>query len=120
MVFFSLSLLLNVTGVSVHEVLEMRPGTVVRILGGAEGKILKYYDNWRFVYEIESRLRELKRAVPAEPAMPESEPPKPLRRTDDRTSMPRQVRPPRWFEDFGFSASAAAPVDSQAHDRRSL
>jgi hypothetical protein len=35
----------------------------------AQIKVVKYYDNIRFVYEIESRLRELRRATaPVEPA----------------------------------------------------
>jgi hypothetical protein len=35
------------------------------------GRIVKYYDNIRFVYEVESRVRELKRV--AEPARQEPE-----------------------------------------------
>jgi len=48
---------------------DLRPSALRRTYYETTGRIVKYYDNIRFVYEIESRLREFKRATtPAQPA----------------------------------------------------
>ena len=40
---------------------DMRPSTIKRNYYETSGRVVKYYDNIRFVYEIESRVREFKR-----------------------------------------------------------
>jgi hypothetical protein len=70
MIFFSFSLALNAAGVKPSDVakVDLRPSAVRHAYNDAQIKVVKYYDNIRFVYEIESKLRELKRAnTPAEP-----------------------------------------------------
>ena len=48
--------------------INLRPSAVRHAYNEAQIKVVHYYDNIRFVYEIESKLRELKRAnTPAEP-----------------------------------------------------
>ena len=39
----------------------------------AQGRVVKYYENIRFVYEIESRVQELKRATTPEESTPPAE-----------------------------------------------
>jgi hypothetical protein len=71
MIFFSFSLGLSAMGVKATDVakVDLRPSAVRHAYNDAQIKVVKYYDNIRFVYEIESKLRELKRAnTPAEPA----------------------------------------------------
>jgi hypothetical protein len=71
MIFFSLSLGLNAAGVKAADVarIDLRPTALRHAYNDAQIKVVKYYDNIRFVYEIESKVRELKRATtPAEPA----------------------------------------------------
>ncbi len=71
MIFFSFSLALNAAGVKASDVAKvgLRPSALRHAYIDAQIKVVKYYDNIRFVYDIESRLRELKRAnAPAEPA----------------------------------------------------
>ncbi|MBA3914280.1 MAG: zf-HC2 domain-containing protein [Acidobacteriales bacterium] len=71
MAFFSLSMALNVAGVKFADVrhVDLRPSTIRRNYYETSGRVVKYYENIRFVYEIESRVREFKRATtPAEPA----------------------------------------------------
>ncbi|MGA2001984.1 MAG: hypothetical protein ABSG70_01300 [Terriglobales bacterium] len=65
MIFFSFSLALNVAGVKASDVarIDLRPAAVRRAYNDAQIKVVKYYDNIRFVYEIESKVRELKRAT---------------------------------------------------------
>jgi hypothetical protein len=71
MIFFSFSLGLSVAGVKPADVskVDLRPTALRHAYTDAQIKVVKYYDNIRFVYEIESRLRELKRAnTPDQPA----------------------------------------------------
>jgi hypothetical protein len=70
MAFFSLSISLSLAGVKLGDLrhVDLRPSAVRRTYYETSGKIVKYYENIRFVYEIESRVREFKRATtPAEP-----------------------------------------------------
>ena len=62
MAFFSLSVLLNVAGIKLADLryVDLRPSTVVRSYYEATGRLVKYYENIRFVYEIESRVQRLK------------------------------------------------------------
>ena len=71
MIFFSFSLGLSAFGVKPADVakVDLRPAALRHAYNDAQIKVVKYYDNIRFVYEIESKVRELKRAnTPAEPA----------------------------------------------------
>ncbi len=70
MAFFSLALTLNlVLGVKVTSLrlADLRPSvigsTLSRQFYGARGQVIHYYQNLRFVYQLESRMRELRRDV---------------------------------------------------------
>jgi hypothetical protein len=70
MAFFSLSISLSLAGVKVSDVrhVDLRPAAIKRTYYETSGRVVKYYENIRFVYEIESRVREFKRVTaPAEP-----------------------------------------------------
>jgi hypothetical protein len=66
MAFFSIALTLNMAGVRLTSLrlADMRPQTVrsymERQLTMASVPIVRYYDHLRFVYEVESRVRELR------------------------------------------------------------
>ncbi len=66
MAFFSIALTLNLTGVRLSSLRlsDLRPAAVraymERQLNTASIPIVRYYDHLRFVYEIESRMRELR------------------------------------------------------------
>ncbi len=71
MAFFSLSISLSLAGVKVSDVrhVDLRPSAIKRTYYETSGRVVKYYENIRFVYEIESRMRELKRVTaPPEPS----------------------------------------------------
>jgi Putative zinc-finger len=71
MAFFSLSISLSLAGVKLGDLrhLDLRPSAIRRTYYETSGKVVKYYQNIRVVYEFESRVREFKRATtPAEPA----------------------------------------------------
>jgi hypothetical protein len=70
MAFFSLSISLSLAGVKVSDVrrVDMRPSAIKRTYYETTGRVVKYYENIRFVYEIESRVREFKRVTaPTQP-----------------------------------------------------
>lgn len=90
MAFFSLSVALSMAGVKLQDIkqLDLRPSAIKRTYYETSGRVVKYYENIRFVYEIESRVRELKRATtPAEPA-PEEQPKD--RRNNNTSGQPEQ------------------------------
>jgi hypothetical protein len=72
MAFFSLSLTLYLTGFRLSSVrlADLRPTAVrsfmERRLNMASTPIIRYYDHLRFVYEVESRMRELRRTTEGE------------------------------------------------------
>jgi len=82
MIFFSFSLALNAVGVKAKDVakIDLRPAAVRHAYNGAQVWVVQHYENIRFVYEIESKLRELKRANP--PAEPLPAEPKEHRKND--------------------------------------
>ena len=65
MAFFSITLILNVAGVTKKDLVTLRPSTLRTTatvkLNEAEGRILKYYENLRIVYEFESLVRDVKK-----------------------------------------------------------
>lgn len=69
MAFFSLSLTLTLAGVRFKDLahMDLRPNSVRRAVvmqyTQVENRVVKYYENMRLVYEIESRVRELRRAA---------------------------------------------------------
>ena len=72
MAFFSIALTLNLTDVRLSSIRlsDLRPTAVrsfmERRLTMASTPIIRYYDHLRFVYEVESRMRELRRTTESE------------------------------------------------------
>ena len=70
MIFFSFSLILSTAGVKAADVanINLRPSALKRTYYTTQGKVIKFYENIRVVYEFESRVREFKKSTtPAEP-----------------------------------------------------
>jgi len=106
MIFFSFSLALNVAGVKPKDVakVDLRPSALRRAYFDAQVKVVKYYDNMRFVYDIESTLREWKRATrPAEPALQE---PKEDRK-NDTSGQPEQRQDRNYSQEYNQPVFAA-------------
>lgn len=80
MAFFSVSLLLNVAGFSVSSLrrLDLRPSAVRKLVVqqyySTSARFVRYYQNTRLVYEVESKLRELRRAAGGGEEQPKPEP----------------------------------------------
>jgi hypothetical protein len=72
MAFFSIALTLNLTGVRLNDlrISNLRPTAIrsfmERRLTMASTPIIRYYDHLRLVYEVQSRMRELRRSTQGE------------------------------------------------------
>ncbi len=114
MIFFSFSLALNVAGVKASVVarIDLRPAAVRRAYNDAQIKVVKYYDNIRFVYEIESKVRELKRAnTPAEPGSGLQENERKENRKNDTSGQPDPK------QDRNYSREDNQPVFAALRDQ---
>src|SRR5208282_609868 len=113
MIFFSFSLALNVAGFRPSDVarVDLRPAALRHAYNDAQIKVVKYYDNIRFVYEIESKVRELKRAnTPAEPG-PEYQKDEPKQdHKNDTSGQPDQRQDRNYSQEYNQPVLAALRV----------
>ncbi|MGH9523277.1 MAG: anti-sigma factor family protein [Terriglobales bacterium] len=72
MAFFSLSLMLHVSGVKPSDFrhIDLRPSEISKTISETQGRVMKYYENIRVVYEIQSRLQQFKNATGPDEATP--------------------------------------------------
>ncbi len=119
MIFFSFSLVLNFAGVKASDVakVDLRPAALRHAYNEAQIKVVKYYDNIRFVYEIESKVRELKRAnPPAEPGPVEQK----ENRKNDTSGQPDQRQDRNYSQEYNQPVLAAlrsgAPITPVLRD----
>ncbi len=63
MAFFSIALTLNIAGVRITALRasDLRPATLRKSMWAMNNRVVRYYDNLRVVYELESRVREMQR-----------------------------------------------------------
>ncbi len=63
MAFFSIALTMNIAGVRLSSLRasDLKPTSVKKSFWAANGRVVRYYDNLRVVYELESRVREMQR-----------------------------------------------------------
>lgn len=78
MAFFTLSVTLSIAGIKPRDMWQLvsRPSNIRRTYYETQGRVVKYYENIRFVYEIESRVRQFKQATPAQDRPAEESKPK--------------------------------------------
>jgi hypothetical protein len=64
MAFFSIALTLNLTGVRLSQLRasDLKPSSILRSCYEAKARVVRYSDNLRVVYELESRVRDLQRS----------------------------------------------------------
>jgi hypothetical protein len=93
MAFFSLSLVMNLTGIKLRDLryLDLRPSAIrsnaSRSYYETEAKVVRYYENMRLVYELQTRVRDLRNATqPEEQRPPQTAPPRKDKSRDDNTS----------------------------------
>ena len=119
MIFFSFSLALNAVGVKAKDVakIDLRQAAVRHAYNGAQVWVVQHYENIRFVYEIESKLRELKRANP--PAEPLPAEPKEHRK-NDTSGQPEQRQDRNYSQEYSQPVLAALRDASPAAETAAL
>jgi hypothetical protein len=108
MAFFSLSITLSMAGVKLGDLrhIDLRPSAIKRTYYQTTAKVVKYYENIRFVYEVESRVRELRRATtPAEPTPEEKE----KNRKNNTSGQPDQKQERNYSQGENQPVLASAP-----------
>ena len=118
MAFFALSVALSVLGVKPADLREvsLRPAAIRHTFYSTQARVVRYYENIRFVYEVESRVRELKRTVaPPETRPGESTPPK-KERKDDTTQQPEQKQDRNYSQNENHLILACAPLGPSVFD----
>ena len=102
MAFFTLSVTLSIAGVRPKDLLhvDLRPSAIRRNYYETQGRVVKYYENIRFVYEIESRVRQLKQTTPTE-ERPETRPSKPSNHENKKNSSGQPEKQERNYSQEG-------------------
>jgi hypothetical protein len=110
MAFFSLSVSLSLAGVKLTDLrhTDLRPSAIKRNYYETSGRVVKYYENIRFVYEMESRVRDFKRATT--PAEPPPEPNEKERKNNNTSGQPEQK------QERNYSQGEDRPVLALASD----
>jgi hypothetical protein len=124
MAFFALSVALSVLGVKPADLrsISLRPSALRHTYYNTQARVVRYYENIRFVYEVESRVRELKRTVtPAEPGSAghgskESAPDKKDHK-NDTTQQPEQKQDRNYSQNENHLILARAPLGPSVLDR---
>jgi hypothetical protein len=80
MAFFSIALTLNLAGVKLTNLRlsDLTPASMemnlTRQFYGAKGSLVRYYDNLRLVYEVESKMHDLRKAEQMQQSRPQAQP----------------------------------------------
>ena len=114
MAFFSLSATLSLAGVRLRDLrhLDLRPSAIRRTYYETSGRVVKYYENIRFVYEIESRVRQFKQATtPAEQQSDKQDNNKGKDNKSDRSGQPKQRDERNYSQEGDQPVFASLPLD---------
>src|SRR5271155_853532 len=115
MAFFSLSVALSVLGVKPADLrsISLRPAAIRHTYYNTQARVVRYYENIRFVYEVESRVRELKRNVaPAEEAPAKEK----KDHKNDTTQQPEQKQDRNYSQNENHLILASAPLGPSVFD----
>jgi hypothetical protein len=108
MAFFTLSVSLSLAGVKLGDLrhISLKPSAIRHSYYEASGRVVKYYENIRFVYEIESRVRQFKQTtVPAEQ-------PRDNKRKENKNNTSGQ---PDQKQERNYSQEGGLPVYASLH-----
>jgi hypothetical protein len=114
MAFFALSVGLTVAGVKPADLREisLRPTAVRHAYYNTQARVVRYFDNVRYVYEVQAALRGIKRNVtPAEPG-----PAKSKERKNDTSQQPEQKQERNYSQTGEQLILASAPLGPSFRD----
>ncbi|HYV76444.1 MAG TPA: zf-HC2 domain-containing protein [Candidatus Binatia bacterium] len=119
MAFFSLTMLANVAGLRVTDLkhVDLSAKGLQKAYYSTEARVVRYYENIRLVYEIESRVRDLRRAATPEKHEEENNTPK---NPNKGESQPQEHKYQNYSRDESqpLLASCPAVVESQTPQAR--
>jgi hypothetical protein len=112
MAFFALSVSLTVAGVKPADLREisLRPSAIRHTYYSTQARVVRYYDNIRWVYEVQAAVRRIKRIEPAEPGRNDSRPAKPKDDKNDTTQQPEQKQERNYSQTDSHLVLASAPL----------
>jgi hypothetical protein len=119
MAFFALSVGLTVAGVKPADLsnISLRPSAIRHTYYAAQARVVHYYENIRVVYELESRVREIRRTIkPAEPGPRETRPARRQNDKNDTTQQPEQKQERNYSQTDNHLILAAAPLGPSGSD----
>ena len=118
MAFFTLSVTLSLAGVRLSDIrhLDLRPSAVRHTYYETQGRVVKYYENIRFVYEIESRVRQFKEATA--PAQQRQEQPDNNNRKDQNKN--NTSGQPDQKQERNYSQEGNQPIFASLPEHRGL
>jgi hypothetical protein len=107
MAFFALSVGLTVAGVKPADIrsLDLRPTAIRHSYYNTQARVVRYYDNVKVVYQLQSMLHELRRNAPAEPG-----PAKNKQHKNDTTQKPEQKQERNYSQIENQLILASAPL----------
>ena len=115
MAFFSITMLLSIAGLHLSDLrrLDLSSKGVTKTYYSTQARVIRYYENIRLVYEIESRVRDLRRvATPEKPPQQQEEPtPKSQPKSDNRQDKNRQNQ--NYSRDGNQPELAASPAGNE-------
>jgi hypothetical protein len=113
MAFFSITMLLSIAGFHVADLrhVDLSAKGITKAYYATETRVVRYYENIRLVYEIETRVRDLRRVATPEPGQeqqpaPQNNQPK----GDDQQD--KEHRNQNYNREMGRPALAASPASS--------
>ncbi|HTC76961.1 MAG TPA: zf-HC2 domain-containing protein [Edaphobacter sp.] len=114
MAFFSIALTLNLTGVRISDfrISDLKPSNLMRSAYQAKARVVRYSDNLRVVYELESRVRDLQRSSDSDNSTPAPQGSSAPSAPSDQKQKPSGVQPPNDQKPGGQN-----PDQKQAHPR---
>ncbi len=118
MAFFALSVALSVLGVKPADLrqISLRPSALRHTYYNTQARVVRYYENIRFVYEVESRVRELKRNVEPATRRPGESAPDKKDHKNDTTQQPEQKQDRNYSQNENHFTLACAPLDPSVFD----
>lgn len=114
MAFFSITLLLSIAGLHISDLrrLDLSSKGIAKTYSSTQARVIRYYDNLRLVYEIESRVRDLRRvATPEKP--PEEPTPKTQPKSDNRQDQDKNRTNQNYGRDANQPELAASPAGNE-------
>ena len=117
MAFFSITMLLSIAGFHVADLrhVDMSVKGVTKAYYSTQARVVRYYENIRLVYEIETRVRDLRRVATPQNRPEEAAPQDNQPKNDDQQDKDRRNQ--NYNHEMGQPALASSPASSsQAMD----